>query len=126
MLSILAAVLMQAAAAVPAPPNADAPKPRYVTTVDWRRRPTGNDMSRVYPKGAIQRRIEGFATINCTVTSEGMLADCVVAAEGPAGEGFGEAALKLAPNFTMRPLAKDGVPVSGGTVRIPMKWVLPH
>jgi protein TonB len=42
------------------------------------------------------------------------------------GAGFGDAALGLSSLFHMRPMTKDGRPVSGGTVRIPIMFRLPH
>jgi protein TonB len=45
--------------------------------------------------------------------------------EDPADYGFGDAALKIAKTFKMKPQTKDGAPVDGGQVRIPIRWVLP-
>ena len=39
--------------------------------------------------------------------------------------GFGDAAMKLSKLFKMRPQTKDGQPVDGGTVRIPIAFRLP-
>lgn len=123
MLSILAAaaVLFQASAAA-APP---APRVSVITQPDWLRRPAGEDLTRLYPKAALAKRLEGFATIQCHVTAAGDLADCRTIDEAPLGEGFGEAAVAMAATFKMRPMAKDGAPVSGGTVRIPIRFKLP-
>ncbi len=121
---ILAVVLAQAAGAPDGLPNA-APKPAIMTNPDWQQKPTGEDVLRYYPQGAQMKGLGGRAAINCNVTAQGALADCVVSEESPIGEGFGEAALKLAPNFRMRPMLKNGVPVDGGKIHIPIRFQLP-
>jgi TonB family protein len=108
-------------AAVASPP----PKPSVITAPDWLRKPTGADMARFYPKAAAAARVEGRATIHCKVAVTGDLTDCVASNEDPLGQAFGEAALNLAPLFKMRPQTKDGVPVSGGQINIPIRFMLP-
>ena len=98
--------------------------PVVVTTGKWERRPSGDDMARVYPDSAQRKNLSGRVILSCTVTSEGSLANCTSSDEEPAGEGFGEAALKMAPLFKMKPLTRDGKPVEGGTVRIPLCFSL--
>jgi TonB family protein len=109
------------AAVAPAPP-----RPSVITNPDWLRRPTGSEMAEFYPKAAAAARIEGHATLRCAVTASGDLADCTTANEEPLGQGFGEAALRLAPSFKMRPMTKDGVPVTGGKIAIPIRFAFPR
>jgi protein TonB len=82
-------------------------------------------MARYYPERAQRMNVEGKATISCTVTAQGTLSSCSVADEDPSDQGFGEAAMRMSKLFKMRPMTKDGAPVSGGTVRIPIVFRLP-
>jgi TonB family protein len=125
MLSMLLAAMLQAAAPAPSPVSpAAAPRPEVVTSPDWLRRPTAHDLVRLYPREAMRKNVPGRAVISCKVNAEGLLTDCTVDEETPPGEGFGEAALKMAPLFKMRPQTRDGQPVDGGTVRIPLRFTV--
>jgi len=118
---ILAAVLAQAA-----PPAASSvAKPSIITQPDWLRRPVAEDMANYYPKAAAAANIEGKATLHCRVTEAGALSDCTVSEEDPLDQGFGAAAMNLAPLFKMRPMTRDGVPVPGGKINIPIRFQLP-
>lgn len=114
LVGILSLFLLQAAPA--AEPVVVAPH--------WVRRPAGEDLARVYPIPAQRANMAGRAVMSCSVTAAGLLTNCVAASESPAGQGFGEAALKLAPLFAM---SSDvgGQSVAGGTVRIPIIFRLP-
>ena len=112
------------APAPPAPPP-EPPRSPVIQTPDWLRRPSGEDMARYYPARAQRMGVEGRATLSCTVGASGALQACAVASETPADQDFGAAALRMARLFKMRPMTKDGEPVSGGLVRIPIRFVLP-
>jgi TonB family protein len=110
-------------------PNATVPGPglaSIITVPDWIRKPTFADLVRVYPAGALRREIDGMAMTSCKVAVGGTLTDCQVLEEAPAGVGFGKAALELMPKFLMRPMTRDGQPVEGGTVRIPIRFSTPR
>ena len=64
-------------------------------------------------------------SLRCRVDASGALTDCSVTDETPTGEGFGEAALAMSPLFHMRPMTRDGVPVAGGRINIPIRFGLP-
>lgn len=83
-------------------------------------------MARYYPERAQRMEKGGSATIQCTVTAKGTVTACSVVSEEPADFGFGEAALKLSRLFKMKPKTEDGAPVEGGTVRIPLRFVVPQ
>jgi TonB family protein len=107
-LGILAAMLMQSA---PTPPPSG----------DWVRKPP---VFRYYPERAQAERVEGVATLDCEVTPEGALQNCLVAAEDPPGWGFGATALQLATLFHMKPVANGTAP-SSGRVEVPIRFKLP-
>jgi TonB family protein len=99
---------------------------QVITQPDWMRRPSAEDLARYYPDRASRMSIEGTAIISCSVDGRGLLEDCSVVSENPPEAGFGDATLKASKLFRMRPLTKDGASVEGGTVRIPLRWVLPR
>ena len=90
---------------------------------DWMEKPSADDLSDYYPDHAARNDIPGKATIICKVMPEGRLSDCKVASERPAGEHFGEAALKLAPKFRMIP--PDDPSAAPATVTVPLIFEVP-
>jgi len=115
----------------PAPPAPPAPPPppvqhaAVISNPDWVRLPSGEDINRYYPDRAQRFNMGGSAKISCVVTASGTLSDCSIVSETPEGYGFGDAALKMAKLFKMRPQTRDGQAVGGASVVVPLKFVLP-
>lgn len=93
-----------------------------VTNPDWLERPSGQDLARYYPSAAAVLGVQGRAVIECRVDVEGRLHDCVVTEETPEGMGFGAATVNIARHFRMTPQLRDGEPVDGARIRVPIAW----
>lgn len=89
---------------------------------DWVRKPTADDLVRVYPRAARSKGIAGWAKMRCKVTAKGTLTDCETVEELPEGMGFGEAVLRLAPKFEMPTKTPTGQSVEGASVEIPVRF----
>jgi protein TonB len=108
------------------PPAAVGTAPIAVLTQPvWLKLPASAWFEKFYPPQAAKAHIEGRSTIRCKVDRQGRLVDCFVVQEEPVDAGFGDAALKLAPYFAMRPRTQDGQSVEGGIVNIPIRFQLP-
>ena len=92
------------------------------TPADWLRKPTPEDLLAVFPTEAFKRGIGGKGIINCVVTAQGALTDCVTLEETPPGAGFGGAAVALTPQFLMKPAKKNGSPVPS-VVTMPITFI---
>ena len=106
----------------PGPVGAGPPAP---LRPNWTRAPAGDDMSTYYPDRAQREGLNGRAVIDCTVTDDGHLDNCTAISEEPANYGFGDAALKLAHLFKMKPQMANGAPVGGARIKVPIRFVAP-
>jgi TonB family protein len=122
---MLPLLLMAALTAQDPSPAATASEPPPILAPNWLATPSAEEAQAVYPKAAAEKRLEGRATLKCGVNADGFLKDCAAIAEEPAGQGFGAAALAIAPKFQMAKVTKDGAPVAGGVVRVPIRFANP-
>ena len=116
-LAVLAS--LAAAAAIAAPQAA----PAVITNSDWESRPAVEDLLQVFPADPAAAA-GGRVRLSCKIAGDGGLTRCEVASESPEKAGFGEAALKLAPLFRMKAVTRDGEPVGGASVSIPIQFSL--
>ena len=109
--------------------------PRLITNPVWTARPAGADMVRFYPAQALTQGVTGRVTLTCRVDAAGRLQRCEAGDVAVTGEnlpvgpnadmGFRAATLQLSGLFQMAPKTKDGVRTAGGSIRIPVRYMLP-
>ena len=109
-------------AAAPARPPPAKPLPG---APHWLSLPTRAQMDTAYPTaGARAGGVTGTATLDCRIGADGRMADCMIADEAPRGRGFGEAALKLVPDFQMT-TERAGKSLVGHMMIIPFVFTPP-
>ena len=91
--------------------------------IDWSRSGGSWEMADAYPVAALRLGVSGQTQIDCFVAADGKPYDCSVLSEDPAGFGFGEAALRLAPHFQMTPGVEPGRPDRPHVV-IPVNFII--
>jgi TonB family protein len=100
----------------------------------WLKKPTGDDMVRLYPAEAVAKRLTGDVLMSCKVRADGRLNSCTILhaevsgdnGPPPADPGFSAATLQLAGLFQMEPTNSSGQSTEGAVVRIPVKFRLPN
>lgn len=94
----------------------------YLAKPDWLERPAPVQAVSVFPAAAAKAGLKtGRAVVDCLVGPDGRLSDCRVSGEDPAGQGFGEAAVKLAGYMKVAPWTLDGRPSAGGRIKMPIR-----
>lgn len=98
--------------------------PPVIVNPKWLSRPSPEQMARYYPTGALEDGVQGRVVLSCRVTVKGTLEACAPVSETPAGQGFGEAALKVSRFFRMSPQMVDGRPVDGASVKVALSFAI--
>jgi hypothetical protein len=131
-LAVTASVAIADALATRPAPGAPSVRPRVmvalapsVVSVNWERFPSHSDIDRLSPPFARKHRIDGHAMLNCRVDAAGYLNACAVAQVEPAGIGFDDAALRLAPYFKLDTRLSDGRAMRPGQVSVPILFGAP-
>ena len=100
--------------------------PPVITNPDWVRKPSAEQMMRVYPSAAESRGVSGVANLSCLVRIDGSLTGCSVSSETPGNQGFGRAAMSLTRYFRLSPRTVDGQAVDGARVSMAIRFTLPE
>ena len=111
-----------AAAACPAPDNKDAVA--YIKNPKWLRRPSGEDVDKVYPPHEKREHKSGRTVMDCAIADNGTLESCSIIEDKRPGMGFDKAALSLAKLFKTPPLADQ--PAFNGLPECIRKLGAPH
>lgn len=122
MLPLLAALALLADEP-PRPAVAPLPAIPPVPAAFWRTSPSINDMTRAFPEAARDAGTGGRVMLDCSIAADGRMTECRVARESPEGQGFGEAALGLAPMFQLSPYNRDSSRFAGRRARVPLVWL---
>jgi TonB family protein len=92
----------------------------------WIKQLDPRTIPRLFPAAAAKAGYKvGRASVECTVAADGTLSGCTTVTEDPAGLGFGDAAMEVAGVMQMSPWTKQGAPVEGARINLPIKFVLP-
>lgn len=84
--------------------------------LSFTRTPTGGMFFRYYPPRALEREMEGTASMLCDIGAAAVLS-CALTSEEPKGWGFGQAALRVAAEgYLVNPVLRDGTPAVGRKV----------
>lgn len=119
---LLVAALLLGASLAPSLVHAREPQ-RLIKDPVWAREASEEQFLSLYPPVARAQNRGGWAVVSCRALANGGLTACKVAAEAPAGLGFGSAARRMASQyFALKATARDGVPVEGGYVHLPLAF----
>jgi hypothetical protein len=101
--------------------EATSPADNPVTRPIWTRRPSRDDLVRLYP-----RNIGDAKTVRvvakCQIGPDGKFRNCEIVREDPASEAFAEATISLSKLFQMKPEDGEGKAVAGRQLFLPVTW----
>ncbi len=99
--------------------------PIEIYDAEWLQGPDPQMAGAIYPPEAIRAGIKtGVGEVACEVTHTGALSGCTIVREDPGGLGFGETALAVSKIMKMNSWTKQGFPVDGARVRVPIRFNL--
>ena len=96
----------------------DEAKPPTVIRPQWLHLPNGDDYAAYYPDATRAAKVY----MDCKITSEGRLEQCVFPAVAPKGHGFEEATRKISKLWQMSLVDKDGRSTAGGDFYTIVVW----
>jgi hypothetical protein len=115
--TLLAAVFV---ASLLGTPGASAQGESLVMHPHWTKRPSWDDLRKLYPKGV--RGVTADVVASCRIDDQGRFTSCDIVRESPSGLGFGESTIRLSKLFQMRTIDGDGSPVAGRKLSLPVRW----
>jgi len=96
--------------------------PIEVNDPEWLQMASQAMAGRLFPEAAAKAGLTtGRAFVACEVAHDGGLIHCAVRTEDPAGLGFGASALAIAGVMKMNPWTKQGAPVDGAHIVVPIR-----
>jgi TonB family protein len=122
---ILAAAAAVQLGAVGAVAASDLP-PLTLGEVNFHSIPKAQPGAQFYPAEALKAKVDGHATVVCTVQSSGDLGGCAITEETPPGYGFGAKVLETAQSIRIYGLSRYGAPTRGRLIEVPIKFTLPQ
>ena len=99
--------------------------PLTLGEVTFHSMPKAQPGAQFYPAEALKARVDGHATVVCTVQMSGDLTACAITEETPPGYGFGAKVLETAQSIRIYGLSKYGAPTPGRQIEVPIKFTLP-
>ncbi len=100
-----------------------APDTRKITAPKWTRTITPEGMALAYPQAARKAGVKtGLGVVACVVDIRGELTGCQVRREDPVGLDFGAAAMEAAKLMAMNPWSKEGEPLDGLPIILPIRF----
>lgn len=91
-------------------------------SVQWVQTPSAKLDPLNWPERALRLGRNGEATLRCAHDAAGVLSDCHVVHETPSGYAFGQAAVRMAKAFRLKPTLSDGSALMPGEVTFPVDF----